>query len=142
LSTLRHALRAIARFARDNRRFLARVLADALSGEKCARDFIRDNLPRHLMVLRALVAKGQVEGVIAAMPFPQAIGFCMGSLAMPILAGGAAIDTGLIAPATQKMLEASLLTNEAIEQRIDLALKALAAAPAARNPTTRRRRKS
>src|SRR5262249_46362889 len=100
------------------------------------------NLPRHLLVLRALVAKGQDEGVIAAMPSPQAIGFCMGSLAMPILAGGAAIDSGLIAPATRKMLQASLLTNEAIDQRIDLALKALAAAAPARSRTTRTRRKS
>jgi len=131
---LRYALRAIARFVRDNRRFLARLLADALAGEPCARDFLRDNLPRHLNLLRALIAKGQEEGVFEAVPLPQAMGVCAGSLAMPILAGGAMIDTKMLDPATAKMLEATLLTNEAIDQRIDLALKALtrAAAPTAR----------
>jgi len=122
---LRHALRAIARFVRDNRRFLARVLADALSGEDCARDFLRDNLPPHLDLLRALIAQGQKEGLIAAVPLTQAMGVCAGSLAMPILAGGAMIDSGLLEPATAKMLQATLLTNEAIDQRIELALRAI-----------------
>jgi len=125
VSTLRYALRAIARFVRDNRRFLARLLADALAGEACARDFLRDNLPRHLDLLRALIAKGQKEGVFAQMPLTQAMGVCAGSLAMPILAGGAMIDTGLLEPATAKMLDATLLTNDAIDQRIELALRAI-----------------
>src|SRR4051812_23986372 len=49
------AMLAIARFVRDNRRFMARLLADALSGEACARDFLRDNVPRHLAVLRQFI---------------------------------------------------------------------------------------
>ena len=127
VSTLRYALRAIARFVRDNRRFLARVLADALSGEACALDFLRDNLPRHLDLLRALIAKGQGEGAFAKMPLPQAMGVCAGSLAMPILAGGAMIDTGMLEGATAKMLDKTLLTNEAIDQRIELVLRAIGA---------------
>jgi len=126
-TTLRHVLRAIARFVRDNRRFLARVLADALSGEDCARDFLRDNLPRHLNLLRALIAQGQKEGLIAAVPLTQAMGVCAGSLAMPILAGGAMIDSGMLEPATARALDATLLTNEAIDQRIEMALRAISA---------------
>jgi AcrR family transcriptional regulator len=125
VSTLRYALRAIARFVRDNRRFLARVLADALSGEPCARDFLRDNLPRHLDLLRALIAKGQEEGVFTRIAPTQAMGVCAGSLAMPILAGGAMVDIGMLEPATARMLEATLLTNEAIDERIELALRAI-----------------
>ncbi len=125
VSTLRYALRAIGRFVRDNRRFLARVLADALSGEPCARDFLRDNLPRHLDVMRGLIAQGQKEGVFAPIPLPQAIGLCAGSLAMPILAGGAMIDSGALDPAMAKTLESTLLSNGALDQRIDLALKAI-----------------
>jgi AcrR family transcriptional regulator len=132
VSTLRHALRAIARFVRDNRRFLARLLADALSGEACARDFLRDNLPRHLDLLRALIAQGQQEGVFVRVPLTQALGVCAGSLAMPILAGGAMVDTGLLEPATAKILEATLLTNEALDQRIELALRAISEPPGAR----------
>ena len=141
--TLRYALRAIARFVRDNRRFLARVLADALSGEPCARDFLRDNLPRHLGVLRALIAQGQNEGVFAQIALPQALGVCAGALAMPILAGGAMIDSGELEPATAKMLEASVLGNDAIDQRIELAMKAISrssdapAKPARRKTKTR-----
>ena len=127
VSTLRYALRAIARFVRDNRRFLARLLADALSGERCARDFMRENLPRHLDILRALIAKGQKEGVFAPVPLMQAMGVCAGSLAMPILAGGAMIDTGMLEPATAKALDTTLLTDAAIDQRIELALRAISA---------------
>ena len=126
---------------RDNRRFLARVLADALSGERCARDFLRDNLPRHLGVLRALIAQGQAEGVFATMPLTQAMGVCAGSLAMPILAGGAMIDSGMLAAATARNIESTVLANQAIDERIELALKAISADPATRKPTTRTRRK-
>ena len=140
-STLRYTLRAIARFVRDNRAFLARVLADALSGEACARDFLRDNLPRHLGVLSALIVQGQREGSFAQMPLPQALGMCAGSLAMPIFAAGAMIDSRMLAPATATMLEATLLGNEAIDQRIELALRAIEAPAAPRKRTTRTRRK-
>src|SRR5438552_15674816 len=51
VANLRAALRVLGRFGRDNRPFLARVFSDALSGEKCAREFLRDNMPRHLGVL-------------------------------------------------------------------------------------------
>ncbi|MGZ5037709.1 MAG: TetR/AcrR family transcriptional regulator [Usitatibacter sp.] len=142
-STLRYALRAIARFVRDNRRFLARLLADALSGEACAREFLRDNLPRHLTLLRALIARGQEEGVFAAIPLPQAMGVCAGALAMPILAGGAMIDSGALDAAAAKMLESTLLSNDALDERIDLALKAISsgAAPAAKRAKRAKRAK-
>lgn len=137
VTTTRYALRAIARFVRDNRRFLARLLADALAGEPCARDFVRDNLPRHLGLLRALIAQGQQEGAFEAVPLSQALGVCAGALAMPILAGGALVDSGMLERATAKALERDVLSNEALDQRIDLALKALAAAapPASRART-------
>jgi AcrR family transcriptional regulator len=125
---LRYALRAIARFVRNHRPFMARLLTDALTHEPCARDFLRDNIPRHLAVLRALIAQGQAEGAFVALPLPQAMGFCAGSLAMPILAGGAMVDSGFLDSATARMIESAVLSDEALDQRIDLALKALAAA--------------
>ena len=131
-STLRYALRVIARFARDNRRFIARLLADALSGEKCAREFLRDNVPRHVRVLGALIARGQEEGIFMRLPMPQAIGVCAGSLFMPILVGGAAAESGEVPAAFARMLQATLLSNEAIDERIDLAIKAISREPASR----------
>ena len=120
-------MRAIGRWVRDNRRFLARVLADALGGEKCARDFLRDNLPRHFAVLQGIIVAGQEEGRIARLPVPQVVGMCAGSVAMPILFGGALIDGGEMPPAMAKALTAALLSDAAIDQRIDLALAAIAA---------------
>jgi AcrR family transcriptional regulator len=134
VANLRAALRAIARFVRDNRPFLARVLADALTGEQCARDFLRDNLPRHLGVLRSLIEAGQKEGSLAPLPVLQALGTCAGALAMPILFGGALIDSGTLGAPTVNMIDKTLLSDAALDQRIELVLAAIstgAKAPAA-----------
>jgi AcrR family transcriptional regulator len=128
---LRNALRVLGRFARDNRPFLARVLIDALSGEKCAREFLRDNMPRHLGVLQRFVIEGQREGRLEPLPFPQVIGLCGGSMVMPIIIGGALLDAGALQPPMSQVIEASFISDAGIDQRIDLALKALAPAPAA-----------
>jgi len=123
---LRSAFRVLGRFLRDNRKFIARVLADALSGDPVARDFLRDNLPRHATVLAGLLAEGQRRGALRPMPPPQALGFCAGSIAMPILAGGAIVESGALPRAAARSLSEALLSDAAIEQRIDLALAALA----------------
>lgn len=128
-ASLRHAVRAIARWVRDNRLFLARVLADALGGEKCARDFLRDNLPRHFTVLQMIVLEGQKQGRIVDLPPAQVIGMCAGSVAMPIFFGGALMDGGEVPPAAAKALSGSLLSDAAIDQRIELALKAISTEP-------------
>jgi len=135
---LRHAMRAISRFARDNRHFIARLMADALSGEACAREFLRDNLPRHLDVMRNVVAQGQKEGVFVPVPLPQAMGVCAGAMAMPILVGGAMIDSGMLDPATARMIEATLLSDAALDQRIELAVKAIHQPPAAARARAKR----
>ena len=142
--SLRHAVRAIARWVRDNRRFIARVLADALGGETCARDFLRDNLPRHFTVLQMIILQGQKEGRIVDLPAAQVIGLCAGSVAMPILFGGALADGAEMPASAAKSLSKALLSDAAIDQRIELALKAISAAPAAApaiKRTTRTRRK-
>ena len=126
VENLRAALRAIARFVRDHRPFLGRVLADALSGEKCARDFLGENLPRHLGILAALIEAGQKEGSFAPIPAPQLLGTCAGALAMPILFGGALIDSGALAASMAKTIESTLLSDAALDQRIELVLAAIA----------------
>ena len=122
---LRNALRVLGRFMRDNRPFLARVFTDALSGERCAREFLRDNMPRHLGVLAKLVAEGQKSGAMIDIPFPQVIGLCGGSLTMPILLGGALLDAGALSPPMAQVIEKCFITDAGIDQRIDLALKAI-----------------
>ena len=127
--SLRHAVHAIGRWVRDNRRFIARLLADGLGGEKCARDFLRDNLPRHFMVLQSIIRQGQAEGRIKDVPVPQLIGTFAGALAMPVIFGGALVDSGELAPAMAKSLSNALLSDAAIDQRIELALAAISTPP-------------
>ena len=126
VENLRAALRFLGRFLRANRPILARVLADALCGDRVAVEFLRKNAPRHLGHLRALIELGQREGAIAPMPVAQALGFCAGSLAMPIIFGGAVADSAALPVRSAKRLANDLLSDKAIDARIELALAAIA----------------
>lgn len=137
LGSLRAAFGVLGRFLRDNRPLIGRVMADALAQEPSARAFVRDNLPRHLAVLRRLHAAAVDEGALADLPFEQALGLCGGALAMPILVGGAIAESGMVPEPRARAIRRTLLTDAAIDQRIDLALAALAATAA----TARRRGK-
>lgn len=138
---LRAALRFLGRFLRANHPILARVLADALCGDPLAAQFLRANMPRHLGVMHALIVQGQATGEIRQMPVAQALGFCAGSLATPILFGGAMLTSGSLGKAQSRSLEAALLSDAAIDERIDLALAALStpAPSAARRARSSRR---
>jgi AcrR family transcriptional regulator len=138
IENLRAALRFLGRFLRTNRPVLARVLADALCGEPIAVEFLRKNAPRHLGHLRALIELGQKDGLIAPMPVAQALGFCAGGLAMPIIFGGAVAESGGLPARTPTKLSGELLSDKAIDARIELALGAIAAKEPAK---TRRRTK-
>ena len=142
VTNLRNAFRVLGRFMRDNRAFLARVLVDALSGEQCAREFLRDNMPRHLGVLQAFVAEGQKRGRLVDIAFPQVIGLCGGALTMPILLGGALLESGALAGPMAAVAQASFLTDAGIDQRIDLALKAVLRAGPTPTPGAPRKKKS
>lgn len=127
VENLRAALRFLGRFLRANRPMLARVMADALCGDPIAVEFLRKNMPRHLGHMRDLVELGQRRGLIAPMPVEQALGFCAGSLAMPIIFGGAVAESGGLPPRAARSLERRLLSDSAIDERIELALAAIGA---------------
>ena len=133
------ALQFMGRFVRGNRALLARILTDALCHDPIAVEFLARNLPRHLTVLLGLIEAGQRDGSIKPMPPPQLLGFCAGSLAMPILFGGAVADH---APGTSqaKLVEAALLTDTALDQRIELAIAAISNPRPAARPTPRARK--
>jgi AcrR family transcriptional regulator len=139
VENLRASLRFLGRFLRANRPILARVIADALTGNELARQFLRENFPRHLGVMQALIELGQKEGVIRPIPVPQAMGFCAGSLAAPIIFGGAVAESGSLGKAGTKMLQEVLLSDAAIDQRIELALSAIALPKPARKPASKAR---
>jgi AcrR family transcriptional regulator len=131
VENLRAALRFMGRFVRSNRPILARVLADALCADPIAREFLSQNMHRHLGHMQALIELGQKEGVLKRMPVPQALGFCAGSLAMPIIFGGAVAESGALGKAGAKRLTEALLSDAAIDERIEMALAAISNDPAA-----------
>lgn len=129
VSSLRASLRVLGRFLQANRGLVGRILADALAGETVARDFLKDNLPRHVRVIMNLVKAGQSAGELRPMDPTQAFAFCAGALAMPVLIGGALADSGALEPSFARQLQRSILTDAALDERIDLALAAIAAPP-------------
>jgi AcrR family transcriptional regulator len=138
---LRAALGVLGRFVRDNRAFIARLLSDALAGEAVAREFVRDNLPRHARVIASLVAEGQARGTLRPLAPAQAVATIAGALAMPILAGGAIAESGTLPTKDARRLAGSMLSDAAIDERIDLILQALAA-PARAAPSATRKGKA
>lgn len=126
VASLRHALLVIARFARDHRRLLLRLVNDAANGEAAALDFLRGNFPRHFGVVVALVESAQRSGDLRAVPIAQAMTFLVGAVAAPILVGGALVDYGIAPPPLAKRFDADVLRDQALAERIDLALAGLA----------------
>jgi hypothetical protein len=126
------------RFVRANRPLLTRVLIDALGKDPIATEFLDRNMPRHLGLLLGLVQQAQKEGSVRAdIPAPNLMGFCAGSLAMPILFGGAVIERGGLADGTARLIDTALLSDVALDQRIDLALAAISQPPTTPKPRAR-----
>ena len=123
---LRASLNVLGRFARDNAKLLRRLIADAMSGDNLAREFLRANMPRHVGVLIALIKSGQRAGVLRRMAPPHALAFLAGSVAAPIVIGGALADHDLV-PSVAAGLPALIGTDAAIAERVDCALAGLAA---------------
>jgi AcrR family transcriptional regulator len=126
LDQLRLALRFMGRFVRANRPVIARVIADALCGEPIAVDFMRENFPRHIGVIHGLVAAALEAGQLMREPPLQLMAFCAGSIATPILFGGAIAASGEVAKPHAASIQDTLLSDAAIDARIELALAAIA----------------
>jgi len=127
-ANLRSALRVVGRFVHENRALMGRILADALGGDEISREFLRENFPRHLRVIVGLVTAGQMAGELKKMDPAQAVAFCAGAIGSPLLMGGALADSGALDAASRRRLQAAVLSKEAIDERVDLAIAALTVA--------------
>jgi AcrR family transcriptional regulator len=132
VEALRSAVSVVARFVRDQRTVVRRILADALDGHAVAREFLQRNVPRHLRVIVALVAQAQRARAIRSLPLTQAVAFIAGAVGAPVLVVGALLDDGIVDPGFAAAIDAEVLSDEAIAQRVDLALAALGAPPRGR----------
>jgi AcrR family transcriptional regulator len=127
LTRLRGALFALASFARENRRVIARVWADAMSGERIAQDFFRGNAPRHLRLLFGLMQQAHAQGALRNLPTVQHFAFIAGSVVMPLIFAAAIVEAGLEGDMFKQVFTQDVMSDAAIAQRIDLALAAIAA---------------
>jgi AcrR family transcriptional regulator len=129
IASLRAAVGVLGGFARQHRAMLLMLVSEAMQGEPLALEFMRANLPRHLGVIASLVARGQAAGRIVDVPVPQLLPFMIGSIAGPILAGGAVERHGAMPPVLAAMAQGALLSADALSIRIELALRAITLSP-------------
>jgi AcrR family transcriptional regulator len=122
VARLRQGLLAIARFARQHPALIGRLVADAVSGVAVVHEFLRDNAPRHVGLLLALLQQAEAEGAVAPRPPLQRLMFLLASSVLPVLAGSGVQALGL-QPA--RAVGRQVLDDAAIAERIDLALLAL-----------------
>jgi AcrR family transcriptional regulator len=125
---LRAALNVLGRFGRDNASLLRRLVAEALAGEPLALEFLRNNMPRHIAVVVALIVAGQRQRVLRRMAPHQALAFLAGSVAAPIVVVGALAERAIV-PGVTSDLAALVASDAAIAERVDCALAGIAPRP-------------
>jgi len=127
LRALHKGLLRLAHFVRDRRRLIGSLLKDLADGNAEAKRFVLINLPRHGMILTALVKRCQTDGRLVDLPMPLVMGTLMGILTFPTLIAGPLANAkfDIRDYPSPKMFEQALLTDEALDRRVDLAMKAL-----------------
>jgi AcrR family transcriptional regulator len=125
LDNLRAALNVLGHFARDNRFLIRRLLADAMSGDAIAQEFFRHNFPLHLRVLAELITAGQKTGTFRKLPVIQALAFLGGAVAMPSILVTVVTEQALMPSQITAQLDRDILSDKAIAQRVDMAIRGL-----------------
>ncbi|WP_157694102.1 TetR/AcrR family transcriptional regulator [Hydrogenophaga crassostreae] len=125
LQRLRGVLILIGQFLLEHGPQVGRIWSDAGNGVPVAVAFVQNNAPRHLDLVTGLLEEADQAGELAPLAPMQRMAFLMGAVAAPILVVGrlTGLPLGGALPAGQ--LVSDVLSSEAIEARVDLALMAL-----------------
>jgi AcrR family transcriptional regulator len=129
LQRVREVLVFIATFVRGNAAVVGRIWADAGAGAPVARDFVQANAPRHVGLLLGLLEQAEREGALRPMPALLRATFLMGAVLAPMLVVPRIVAWGIAPPQIARHAQEQVLSDRAIEARVDLALSALLAAP-------------
>jgi AcrR family transcriptional regulator len=126
LVALRKGLLKLGFFVRDHRSLIQGLMRDMGSGEEEAKTFVATNFPRHGVILAGLVRRCQADGRILDLPTPAVMTTVMGMVAFPSLMAEplARMKMDVKGFPNRKAIEQSLLSDSAVELRVDLALKA------------------
>lgn len=125
LDRLEGALLTLASFAREHHALVARLAIDAANGETVVHDFVRANAPRHLGLLMHLMAEAEAAGQLRPAPPLQRFVFLMGAVLSPMLVAPAIAALGVAPAIVGSAVQSQVLSDEAIRQRVQLALVAL-----------------
>lgn len=124
---LRRVLLLLGGFLREQGAVIGRIVADVAQGEAVAVDFVRANAPRHLALLTGLMDEAEREGAFTPMPPLRRMGFVMGAVVAPVLAGRGILALQPDHPLLATRVVPDLLSDEAIAARVNLAMSALRA---------------
>lgn len=124
---LRAVFYSLALFVRAHRHFIARVWIDVLAKEPAAMQFYAANAPRHLFLLSSLIGQAQIDEGIADIAPAQMLTFLLGSVVMPIIFSPGLLDVVKHPAIDVAQLQEQFMSDDAIQQRIDLALSAFVA---------------
>jgi AcrR family transcriptional regulator len=127
---LRAAVLTLARFAREHRAMMLAIARDVLDRNPETLRFIRENFPRHGMIMFRLVKDCQRAGAIRRLPLPAVVATIAAPQALPVI--GVAVLEHVLADRILgfpvRTLAKLLLTDKAMALRLDLSLQAVAPA--------------
>jgi AcrR family transcriptional regulator len=127
---LRNTLFFAARYIRDHRDIIYPLLEEILLGNRHIMAFARKNMTRHIGILVGLITECQKKGLIVKMPLFNVLPVLMGAVFAPVLVLGILRRfqrNGLVSGVMPAMLTTTIMTDAALAQRIDIALKGLSA---------------
>jgi AcrR family transcriptional regulator len=122
---LRHMMAAMARFARENRMLALTVLRDLLNGDPDVIGFMRWHFPLHMKQVHGLVTDCQRAGLIRRMPAAAAMSIIGATVFAPSMEAAILEHVGGIR-AFAPLMRGILLTDRGLDERVDMALRALA----------------
>ena len=111
---------------RDHRRLALAMYRDFLNQDPDVTEHVFENSRLQMTALIPLIEECQRDGYVDdALPMPQILTFCMGTVKTPIVI---AASQERAAPGTPKLLREGvkkMLTDEAIAQRVEMALRGI-----------------
>jgi AcrR family transcriptional regulator len=129
LGKLGQALFALGRFSSDNRQMFLSLFHDSLGQNKVVHEFVKGNFKRHGFVVLDLIQKCQKEGSLEKINKFEVMAFLMGSVNAAGMVIGLLeyVEQNVFAKGFLKGAQILLLSDQALQRRVDMALKGLGA---------------
>jgi AcrR family transcriptional regulator len=129
LDRLRFALTAFGLHVREHRKIFTSMIQDVLNREKEVSEFMADFMSREMEILLPLFKAAQKDGTIEKLPYRQCVSFCMSSIMIPTLMNEAISRINKRNLHLKEIMSEDMASDFSIQQRVDMALKALSTKP-------------